>query len=285
MARVMVQPTMEERVREATPQYFLRIDLFHRILHGFLMGSFLGLAATGLPIKFNQAPWAANLASGLGGFGTVIFFHKAFAVILTVAFLLHVAYVVHAAFVRGDTGMLWGPTSLVPRPTDIVDMFAHFRWFFGLGTRPRFDRFTYWEKFDYWAVFWGMAIIGTSGFVMWFSGFFARFIPGWLFNIALLIHSEEALLAVWFIFTIHFFNSHIRPEKFPMDLVIFTGRVSEDELREERPLEYERLIEAGGLSAIATDPPPLWLQNFGRIIGFTVIATGFILFGLTIWAL
>ena len=31
--------------------------------------------------------------------------------------------------------------------------------------------------------------------------------PGWVINIALIIHSDEALLAAGFIFTFHFFNS------------------------------------------------------------------------------
>ena len=100
-----------------------------------------------------------------------------------------------------------------------------------------------------------------------------------------MIHSEEALLAVWFIFAIHFFNSHLRPEKFPMDLVIFTGRVSEEELRTERPEEYARLVRGDRLQEIETDPPPLWLKNFGRIIGYSAITTGFVLFGLTLLAL
>ncbi len=275
----------EPQVLPAPPRYFRRIELYHRLVHGSLMVSFIGLAATGMPIKFNAASWSANIAHAMGGFGTVIFFHKTFGAILVLCFLLHLGYVLHLAFVKGEKGVFWGPNSMVPQPQDLIDMFRNFQWFFGMGPKPRFDRFTYWEKFDYWAVFWGMAIIGGSGFMMWFSGFFARFMPGWLFNIALLIHSEEALLAVWFIFAIHFFNSHLRPEKFPMDLVIFTGRVSETELREERPIELERLVEQGGLEAIETDPPPLWLRNFGRIIGFTVIITGFTLFILTLFAL
>jgi len=153
-----------------------------------------------------------------------------------------------------------------------------------LRSGPEFDRFTYWEKFDYWAVFWGMAIIGSSGFLLWFSSFFGRRVPGWMFNIALVIHSEEALLAVWFIFAIHFFNSHLRPEKFPIDLVIFTGRVSEEELRAERPLEYRRLVESGELAARESGPPYLWLRNLGKIVGFAAVAVGFALFGLTLLA-
>src|SRR6185295_847331 len=98
-----------------------------------------------------------------------------------------------------------------------------------------------------------------------------RVMPGWAFNIALLVHGEEALLAVGFIFTIHFFNSHLRPEKFPMDMVIFTGRVEAGELAHERPLEYARRQ-----ADPATDPGPpshrSWL--IGRVIGSTAVAVG-----------
>ena len=125
----------------------------------------------------------------------------------------------------------------------------------GSGRSPTFDRWTYWEKFDYWAVFWGMAIIGGSGLLLWFPVFFGRLLPGWMFNIAALVHGEEALLAVGFIFTIHFFNGHLRPEKFPMDTVIFTGRISEHELKDERAVEYERSPREGALAAKEAPPP------------------------------
>ena len=265
-------------------KHYFRIHLFHRLLHGLLVVSFLGLAATGMPLRFNHVDWAISFAHAIGGFGAILFFHKTFAVLLTLCFLVHIGYLFHLAFVRGQIGVFWGPTSLVPQPKDFLEMFQHFRWFFGMGPRPRFGRFAYWEKFDYWAVFWGMAIIGTSGYAMWFSSFFARFLPGWLFNITLLIHADEALLAVWFIFAIHFFNSHLRPDKFPIDLVIFTGRESVEELRESRPAEYERLVKEGNIRTVEADPPPLWLRNFGRIIGFTAIGTGFLLLGLTLLA-
>lgn len=265
-------------------RHFLRFDLFNRILHGTLMGSFLGLAATGLPLKFNWAPWASDVAHAMGGFTAILFFHKSFAVILTLVFLFHIGRIVRAAMAKRGAEVFWGPESMVPQPKDLFDLLGHFRWFLGLGPKPRFDRFTYWEKFDYWAVFWGMAIIGTSGYMLWFSSFFAKFVSGWTFNLALVVHSEEALLAVWFIFAIHFFNSHLRPEKFPMDLVIFTGRVSEDELRHERPDQYDRLVGEDGLVPLETDAPPRWLLNYGRVLGTTVIAIGFVLFGLTLLA-
>jgi len=272
-----------EGVKQA-PRYYLRIDLYHRLLHGILMLSFLGLAASGMPLRFNHSVWASDLANAMGGFGAILFFHKTFAFLLTVCFLLHLAALCRSAFIKREIGVFWGPNSMVPQPRDLMDLLQHFQWFFGLGPKPAFGRFTYWEKFDYWAVFWGMLVIGVSGYVMWFSSFFGRYLPGWLFNIALLIHAEEALLAVWFIFTIHFFNSHLRPEKFPMDPVIFTGRVGEKELEEERPLEYQNLLAEGKLQAIQTDEPPLWLKNFGKIIGFSAVLIGFVLFGLTLLA-
>jgi len=115
------------------------------------------------------------------------------------------------------------------------------------GPKPSFDRWTYWEKFDYFAVFWGVAIIGASGLVMWFPEFFTRFMPGWVINIALILHSDEALLAAGFIFSIHFFNTHFRIEKFPMDTVIFSGRVSKTRCCTNAKRWYDRLVATGKL--------------------------------------
>ena len=121
------------------------------------------------------------------------------------------------------------------------------KYFLYLGPRPKFDRFTYWEKFDYLAVFWGVAMIGLSGLMLWFPGFFAKLLPGWVLNAAYIIHSDEALLATGFIFLFHFFHTHLRPEAFPMDPVIFTGSMPLERFKEERPLEYERLVANGQL--------------------------------------
>lgn len=275
---------MPEGEASVTPAYYLRFQVSHRVLHGLLMASFLGLAATGMPLRFPQNAWAASVTHAVGGFRAILFFHLTFAVLLTLCFFLHLGHVLRAAWVKREQGIFWGPTSLVPQPKDLRDLFQHFRWFLGLGAKPRFDRFTYWEKFDYWAVFWGMAIIGTSGYMMWFSSFFGRFVPGWMFNITLLIHGEEALLAVWFIFAIHFFNSHLRPDNFPMDRVIFTGRLSQSEFEERHPEEFTRRKEQGSLSAIATDPPPASLNTLSKIVGYAAIAIGFFLLVLTLVA-
>ena len=220
----------------------------------------------------------------VGGFDAILFFHKTFGVLLTTAFLVHVGYVLRLVFIKKQFGMLWGPESLVPQPNDIRDLLAHFRWFLGLGPKPQFDRFGYWEKFDYWAVFWGMAVIGLSGYSMWFAPFVARFIPGSWFNVALLLHGDEALLAVWFIFTIHFFNTHLRPGSFPIDTVIFTGRVTEEEFAEKHPVEYVRLKARGNLDRLRAEEPEKWFVVFGKVVGFAAIATGFILLLLTLFS-
>jgi hypothetical protein len=114
--------------------------------------------------------------------------------------------------------------------------------------------------------------------------FFSRLLPGYFFNVAMLVHGEEALLAVGFIFTIHFFNSHLRPEKFPMDTVIFTGRVSDEELRAERPDEFERLQREHALGRLRVEPPKPWVLPLGRTIGTVAVAVGLTLVVLILYA-
>ncbi|HUJ48712.1 MAG TPA: cytochrome b/b6 domain-containing protein [Bryobacteraceae bacterium] len=265
-------------------RYYSRFSAPQRFLHGFLAVTFLGLAMTGLTLRFSSAHWATALASAVGGFGTVLFFHLFSAVVLTVAFLIHVANLVYRLIARREFGLVWGPTSMVPNLKDIQDFIAQAKWFFFRGPKPKFGRYAYWDKVDYWAVFWGMAIIGLSGYAMWFAPFFAKFIPGSWLNIALLIHGEEAILAVGFIFTIHFFNTHLRPGCFPMDLVIFTGRLTEEEMQHKHPEEYRRLVESGELEKLRVEPPPQWLKNFGWTFGTVAIAIGFVFLSLMVVA-
>jgi len=163
---------------------------------------------------------------------------------------------------------------MVPQPKDLRDLRDQFRWFLFLGPRPRFDRWTYWEKFDYWAVFWGVTMIGSSGLLLWFPSFFAKWLPGWVFNLATIIHSEEALLAMGFIFTIHFFNTHMRPRKFPMDLVIFTGRMTEDYFREEHPEEFVRTLKTGTIRERLAPEPTGDILLVYKIVGWTGFLLG-----------
>jgi cytochrome b subunit of formate dehydrogenase len=267
-----------------TERYFQRFTREQRYLHAVLFTTFLGLAATGLPLRFSESFWARKFATAVGGFGAILFFHKLCALVLTVAFLIHVKEIFTRGLFRGERGIFWGPTSMVANWKDVKDMFGHMRWFLGLGPKPNFERYAYWEKFDYWAVFWGMVVIGFSGYAMWFAPFFAHFLPGWALNAVLVVHSEEGLLAILFIFSIHFVNTHLRPDSFPMDMVVFTGVESEEEFKHKRPLEYERMVKEGKLEARIGEKPATWLVNFSRVAGFTAIAIGLTLLVLTLSA-
>jgi len=261
----------------APGRYYRRFAVIERVMHALLMLTFIGCALTGVPLLFADHDWAHALVRFMGGFKGAALIHRVCAAVMIVVFVGHVLRVFGRAFLAKDwLAYFWGPYSLVPNLKDGQDIVGMFKWFFGKGPRPQFDRYTYWEKFDYWAVFWGMFIIGGSGLMLWFPTFFSEFLPGWVFNVAMIVHGEEALLAVGFIFTVHFFNGHLRPEKFPMDLVVFTGRLPEHELKDERPLEYERLVNAGQLQSIAAPAPTQQAVLFSRLLGTFGLTLGII---------
>jgi cytochrome b subunit of formate dehydrogenase len=253
---------------------FSRTD---RINHAFLMVSFFGLTLTGMPLFFSDKPWARMLAGVFGGVAAAGVYHRIFAVMFAGNLVVHVVGLIrrrqkHAH--RRLVDWLFGPTSMLPSLRDLRDVIAMARWFFGRGRKPTFDRWTYWEKFDYWAEIGGTFIIGGSGLLLWFPVFFAHFLPGWVFNVATIAHGYEALLAVGFIFTIHFFNAHLRPEKFPVDDVMFTGRLSEAEFKHERGLEYARLVEQGKLDSLRVPPAPSWQRPVAVAAGVVALAIG-----------
>ncbi len=284
MAEVEQKPVATTEQGTDEKRYIRRFTREQRQLHAVLFSTFLGLAATGLPLRFSESIWARGLAGAVGGFGAILFFHKLCALVLSIAFLIHVKEIFTRGIRKREKGIFWGPTSMVANWKDVKDLVGHMRWFVGLGPRPKFERYAYWEKFDYWAVFWGMIVIGFSGYAMWFAPFFAHFLPGWALNAALVIHSEEGLLAILFIFSIHFVNTHLRPDSFPMDMVIFTGVESEEEFKEKRPLEYERMLKEGKLNQRLGEAPAHWYLNFSRIVGFAAIFVGLLLLVLTLTA-
>jgi cytochrome b subunit of formate dehydrogenase len=129
-----------------------------------------------------------------------------------------------------------------------------------------------------------VTIIGSTGLILWFPEFFTYFLPGWIINVATIIHSDEALLAVGFIFTVHFFNTHFRPDRFPMDTVIFTGRIPVEEFKLDRPREYQEVVEANELEKKLVSPlPPVVVRGL-RIFGAIALTIGIILILLIIWA-
>ncbi|HEX9162390.1 MAG TPA: cytochrome c3 family protein [Thermoanaerobaculia bacterium] len=247
----------------------------HRLTHIAIVVSFLTLAATGLPLMYSQTPWGKRIATVFGGVGGTTVVHRVFAVVTFGYALYHLGFVLYGLIARKDLSMLFGPKSLTPQVRDITDLKNMLKWFFYLGPRPRFDRFTYWEKFDYFAVFWGVPVIGLSGLMLWIPQVVTKFLPGWALNVAMLVHGDEALLAIGFIFTFHFFHTHLRPEAFPLDPVMFTGKMPLERLRDERPDEYDRLAREKGFDFVA--PPTSGQMLFARIFGFTTLGIGLVL--------
>ncbi|MDQ1277656.1 MAG: hypothetical protein QG555_697 [Thermodesulfobacteriota bacterium] len=258
-----------------------RFPVRDRIMHVLLILSFFTLVMTGFPIKYYDSPWARILINMWGGAYRAGISHRIAALILCGLFLytlwLSLQFLFPKKQFRGGLRRLFGPDSLFPNFKDLRDMIGMFKWFFGRGEMPKFDRWTYWEKFDFLAVFWGMAAIGGSGFMLWFPEKFSYLFPGGMINVAAVIHSEQAFLAAIFIFTVHFFNNHLVPSKFPLEPNIFTGRYPLEAMRRERPLEYERLMAEGRLDAMKREGPGFWPQLFASAFGLASLLLGLFL--------
>ncbi|MEW5702571.1 MAG: cytochrome c3 family protein [Candidatus Zixiibacteriota bacterium] len=265
---------------------FKRFTRRQRQLHILVIISFLGLALTGMTLKFSYLGWAQTVSRLLGGFEQAGFIHRVCAVITFFYFGAHLVDLIGRK--RRSRQSWWrflrDKNSMLPHRNDWLDLKASIRWFLGRGPRPAYGRWTYWEKFDYFAVFWGVIVIGSTGLLLWFPEFFTRFLPGWFINVATIIHSDEALLAVGFIFTVHFFNTHFRPDKFPMDTVIFTGRVPLEEFQHDRPREFEELVKTRQIRRHLTEPLPAVVVRGMKIFGWVALSIGLILIALIIWA-
>jgi cytochrome b subunit of formate dehydrogenase len=256
---------------------YLRFTRLNRTLHVVMIVSFMSPAPTGMTLKFSYTGWAAFLSHLFGGFETAGYIHRVAAVAMVGVFVTHLVDLYRRK--RREYGswkaLLAGPDTMLPTRKDMKDFWAAVKWFLRQGPRPQYGRWTYWEKFDYFAVFWGIVVIGSTGLTLWFPEFFTRFIPGWFINVATIIHSDEALLAVGFIFTVHFFNTHLRPEKFPMDLVIFTGYMPVEDLQEDKPAEYASVIKSGTLEDHLIEPYPPIVIRVIRIFGWSALTVGF----------
>ncbi len=268
--------------------YVQRFTSGQRLIHLFVILSFMALALTGMMLKFAGLPWTRFLAGLLGGVRAAGVIHRIAAVITFGYFFSHLAMLIRLKSKQKISlkQLIFGKNSMWFKKSDIVEFWHSMKWFLGLGPRPQYGRWTYWEKFDYFAVFWGVAVIGFTGLILWFPEFFTLFLPGWVINVAIIIHSDEALLAVGFIFTVHFFNTHLRPESFPLDPVIFTGLVPAEEYKEDRPTEYEALRESGELKkkVFISDVSPKKM-TFVRIFGFTFLTIGITLILLIIYTM
>lgn len=276
------QHTMRPHVRtdellQGQDQYYQRWSIMWRIAHLAFALVIIILILTGMTLFYADTSWAPIVQRAFGGPQVMGVVHRVCAVVFVGIFLAHLVYVVYRIVLNWKTFRWFGPYSLIPGWQDIKDIFAMFKWFFGMAPRPHFDRWTYWEKFDYWAPFWGVTIIGVSGFMLWFHHLTATYLPGWVFNVATIFHGEEAFLAAGFLFTVHFFNNHWRPENFPLDIQMFTGAMPLEKFKRDHALEYKRLVETGQLQKYLVDAPSRPMTVGSKILGFALMAIGLIL--------
>ena len=276
---------MERMLKEE--DQVLRFSRLNRGLHILMIISFISLSLTGMSLKFSYTSWAVILSHFFGGFEAADSIHRFAAFVMICVFITHIGDLIRIKRKEAGTWkkLIFGKDSILFNKKDLEDFIGSLKWFLGKGERPEFGRWTYWEKFDYFAVFWGMFVIGSTGLTLWFPEFFTRFMPGWVLNVATIIHSDEALLATGFIFTIHFFNTHLRPEKFPMDIVIFTGRMPLEEFKIDRPQEYKELVEKGELENHFVEAyQPIVIRGI-KVFGWTALSLGFFIIIWIIYAM
>lgn len=235
MATIAQALTTNKKMEESIK----RFDVHQIIQHAGLMGSFTLLVITGLPMKFSS--WAISQwwAGIWGGIEVMRATHNFAAWLMIIVCVYHIAYLLYTILILKRPF----PVKIIPTLKDIRDIFQETSYYLGLRKeRPKIDRFSWKEKFDYWAIFWGMPVMVISGFILMYPVWVTKFLPGWIVPSALVAHSDEAMLAIIWIVLVHVFFNHFSPGTFPMNTSIFTGKLSKDRYRREHPLEYERLM-------------------------------------------
>jgi formate dehydrogenase subunit gamma len=217
-----------------------RFDIHQRLQHIGLALSFLLLVLTGLPLKFPNAGISQWWVAFWGGVDVTRTAHRVGAWVMVMVSVYHVLYLVVNVLVLHKPF----PVKMIPSVKDMKDFVQDLAYSFGLRReKARYDRYDWRQKFDYWAIFWGVPVMAGSGFILMFPVVVSKYLPGWIVPAALVAHSDEAMLALTWIFVVHMFFSHFAPGSFPANTSIFTGRVSREKYEKEHPVEYARMME------------------------------------------
>jgi cytochrome b subunit of formate dehydrogenase len=129
--------------------------------------------------------------------------------------------------------------SMLPTRKDASDAVIMLRYCLGLSPeQPRFDRFDYRQKFEYWGLIFGGLIMIITGFILYFPTLTTLVLPGQVVPAAKVAHSQEALLAFLVVIIWHMYGAHFHPGIFPFDASIFTGKIICERILKEHPLEY-----------------------------------------------
>ncbi len=241
------QELLNKRIREARKlalriitmlngrRLIRRFDLSQSYQHLTLLTSFTLLAFTGLLQTYSAHAPVAAVINFLGGVDDLRTVHRLAAIALIAVTIYHAWQILETWFVRRERGGMW------PRVKDFHD-FVHMI-LYNLDRRPHppaFDRFSFDEKIEYWALIWGQIVMIATGVIMWFPLFVTKILPGDAIPIARTLHRWEAILAVLSILIWHMYHTQIKTR----NTSIFTGFMSEEEMIHEHPLEYRRIIAA-----------------------------------------
>lgn len=221
--------------RHGEQRYFIRMNLHERVQHHLTWSTFVLLAITGFMVELPEE-WVSVFGQYRG---TVFFWrgiiHRVAAVVMMANMLYQAWYVL---FTMPGRSYL---RSMLPRLQDAKDAVMNIAYYVRLTQqKPRFDRFNYKEKLEYWTGIIGSIIITVTGLFLWFEEYFSKFI----IDVSILVHTMEAILATSAIMVWHFYEVHLKPGKFPMSTIWLDGKISEHEMIEEHPLEYERLVKS-----------------------------------------
>ena len=228
---------MTTKTTTSNEMILTRFDISQRIQHILLILSFSMLGLTGLPQSFAQTGWARAWMGLFGGIAGVRKVHHFFAVLMAFLFFYHVIVVI------GDMFKKRFPRLMLPKWQDFKDALQAVRYLLGKAEEPpEYDRFDFRQKLEYWALIWGTILMGGTGLVLMFPVAVTNVLPGEVVYAAKAAHSLEALLAVASIISWHMYNAHFAQGIFPIDMTIFTGKISEERMQEEHPLEYERMM-------------------------------------------
>lgn len=239
----------------ATEETVIRFNVNQRLLHVLVMVAFIVLAITGMPQRFSEFAWSQWMIEHMGGIYVTRFIHRVFAWVFVFAALYHVLVVLHHVFIRK------GPLSMMLTIKDVRDAIVAFKYDIGISDQePKYGRYDFRQKFEYWGMFFGGAVMIVSGILLYFPVTVTRLLPGEFIPAAKALHGYEGLMALLVIIVWHLYGAHFGPEKFPFDRSIFTGRISRERVRKEHPLEYEQLLDKENPGGISGQEPDGWEQ-------------------------
>jgi formate dehydrogenase subunit gamma len=244
------KPETGQTIDQDGTECFIRFAPKQRAEHILLIVTFTVLAVTGLAQRYYTAGWGEWVILHLGGIESARLVHRGFAAIFILSVIYHFGYLGFAIFARHAR------LSMVPTLQDFRDVTRLVRYSLGFsGQAPRFGRFDYRQKFEYWGLIFGSTIIIVTGLILMFPVAVTRILPGQFVAASVAVHGYEATLAVLTIVFWHLYDVILKPGIFPADTSIFTGKISARRLLEEHPLEFEELTAGRSAAPDAAEKP------------------------------